>query len=284
MANPGACNVLRQVGSDRLVLCADYAATGRPTATFYELVQLLKAEFDIWETVPAPYRQDVRMSGMEQLDRWERDIRAAGLPVHAVLGFCAGNVYAGLLAERIAVWQDAPRLILLDPGRARRQMLVEHVEGLLSRLASTFDPAVLEEARQMVRDADADVADPMDLAHKLAPFCLEVVTPALRRAFHSAQASEQFTKIISGYLCWLGGAAQLDPRGAWAAATALNSNSTNYGLFLTPESEREALVATATYYDVSHGDLMRTPAVAVAVDELLCAEVALEGPTGKAVR
>jgi hypothetical protein len=224
------------------------------------------------------------MSGAAQLDRWERDIRAAGLPAHAVLGFCAGNVYAGMLAERIATWQDAPRLILLDPGRARRQMLVEHVESLLSRLASTFAPAALEEARQQVRDADAAAADPVELARRLAPFCLEVVTPALRRAFHSAPASEQFTKIISGYLCWLGGAAQLDPRGAWSSAIALNSNSTNYGLYLTPESERDSLVATATYYDVSHGDLMRTPAVAAAVDQLLCAEVALDGPTGKAVR
>jgi hypothetical protein len=269
MTTPDSCNVLRKADNGQLVVAADFAATGRPTATFHELVELLQAEYTIWETAPVPYGEERGMTGADQAARWERDIRASGLRVHAVLGFCAGNVYAGELAGRIAAWQEPPRLILLDPGRATRRMVVEHIESVIGRLASTFTPDALAEARQAVRDADESLPDVLALVDRLAGLCRDVVLPALMRAFHSRQASTEFTTIITGYLYWLAGATQLDPRPVWAGATALNSTSTNYGLYLTPPEEREALVASATYYDVTHGNMMRTPEIAAAVDKLL---------------
>jgi hypothetical protein len=269
MTTPQAHHVLRKSDRDELVVTADFAATGRPTATFHELVDLLQVDVNIWETAPVPYGHERGVTGADQVDRWERDIRDSTRPVRAVIGFCAGNVYAGELARRIGGWQEPPRLIVLDPGRANRPMLREHVEGLLGRLASTFGPDEIEAVRARIREADASRPDPLDLVDELAELCREVVVPALMRAYHSKQASLDFITIVIGYMYWLAGATQLDPRPAWASATALNSNSTNYGIYLTPAEQRDGLVASITHYDVTHGNMMRTPEVAAAVDLLL---------------
>ncbi|GAA3452355.1 hypothetical protein [Dactylosporangium matsuzakiense] len=269
MTTPDSYHVLRKSDSGGLILAADFAATGRTTATFHDLVDLLEADHTIWETAPLPYGTEPGKTGTDQVDRWERDVRDSGLPVHAVIGFCGGGVYAAALTERVAAWQDAPRLILLDPGIVKRTMLVEHVEGLLRRLGGTFTPQLLAEATAALRTADETAADPLQLAANLAAWCNDVIVPGLRRAFHSAQASTDFVQLIVGYLHWLGGAATLDPRARWRTATALNSASLNFGLHLASPEERPTLVGSATYYDVQHGDLMRTPEIGQAVDALL---------------
>jgi len=72
---------------------------------------------------------------------------------------------------------------------------------------------------------------------------------------------------VTGFLYWLAGAAQLDPRAAWSVATALSSQTPGFGLL--PAAERADLVAAATYFDVPHADLLRSAAVAHAVDDML---------------
>ncbi len=269
METPESCLVLRKADGRGLVVTADFAATGRTTATFHDLVDLLRADYNIWETAPVPYGQEPGMTGTDQVDRWTRDIRESGLPVHAVIGFCGGGMYAGKLAERIGEWQPVPRLILLDPGRATPLMLVQHVEGLLRRLAGTFAPDDLAAAQARLAAAHQSVPDPLALADELAGFAREVIVSALMRAFHSPQASADFVKLVTGYLYWLGGAATLDPRAIWKSASALQSSSPNFGLFLASPEERPTLVGSAVYFDVPHADMMRTPAVARAVDDLL---------------
>lgn len=269
METPESNLVLRNAGGRELVVTADFAATGRTTATFHDLVSLLRADYTIWETAPLPYGQEPGTTGVDQVDRWARDIEKSGLPVHAVIGFCGGGVYAGKLAERIGQWQRTPRLILLDPGFATPLMLVQHVEGVLRRLAGTFPPADLEAARARLTATHESAPDPLALAEELAGFAREVIIPALMRAFHSPQASADFVKLVTGYLYWLGGAATLDPRAIWKSASALQSSSQNFGLFLAAPEERSALVGSAIYFDVPHADMMRTPAVARAVDDLL---------------
>jgi len=269
MDSPESCLVLRKADGQGLIVTADFAATGRTTATFHDLVDLLRADHTIWETAPVPYGQEPGMSGADQVERWTRDIRDSGLPVHAVIGFCGGGVYAGKLAEQIGQWQPVPRLILLDPGRPTALMLGQHVEGLLRRLAGTFVAADLEAAQARLAAIRQSTPEPLTLAEELAGYGRDVLVAALQRAFHSPQASSDFVNLVTGYLYWLGGAATLDPRASWKSASALQSSSQNFGLFLASPEERQTLVGHATYVDVPHADLMRTPAVARAVDDLL---------------
>lgn len=269
MAKPRSCNVLRDTGAGELVVVADFAATGRQTATFRDLVDRLDTPLTIWEIAPAPYGTERGMTGADQVDRWIADVRTAGMPVAAILGFCGGSVYAGALADRVAEWQDRPRLLLFDPGMARAPMLGEHVEGWLRRLAQTFAPDDLDDARERVRAAATSTDDPLLLAERLAGLFREVVAPALVRAGYSRPASLDFAALVNGYLHWFGGAVQLDPRAAWAHATAISSCTADIGLNTLPPEERAAVVASETAFPVEHVDLLRTDAVARAVDDLL---------------
>jgi hypothetical protein len=269
MPTPESCLVLRKAGNDQLVITADFAATGRTTATFHDLAGRLSADCSIWEIGPVPYGQEPGFTGAGQVDRWIRDIRDSGLNTHAVIGFCGGNAYAAALAERIGEWQPPPRLILLDPGIPTPTMMVQHVEGWLRRFASSFSAAQLDQAQQELQDIAALGDQPLAMAAELGDFFGRVISPGLIRFGNSPKASDDFAKLVTGYLYWLAGAIQLDPRPLWRTAPALNSNSPGFGLFLAPPQERATLVGSAQYFDVPHADLMRTDEVAAAVDELL---------------
>lgn len=269
MAKPDSCNVLRDGGTRELVVVADFAATGRQTATFRDLVDRLETPLTIWEIAPVPYGTEHGMTGEGQVDRWIDDVRTPDLHVAAVLGFCGGSVYAGVLADRLAGWQDRPRLVLFDPGLAQAPMLGEHVDGWLRRLAPTFGPGDLEEARQRIAGAAASTPDPLELAGRLAGLFREIVRPALVRAGYSREAALDFTALVNGYLHWFGGAVQLDPRAAWAHATAISSSTPGIGLNALPPEERDGVVAGETAFPIEHVDLLRTDAVARLVDDLL---------------
>jgi len=148
-------------------------------------------------------------------------------------------------------------------------MLGRHIEGWLRRYAGSFAPDHLAAAREEVAAVATSGEHPLVLAARLGELFGRAVAPALVRAGHSTRAANDFTRLVTGYLCWLAGAMQLDPRPQWRTAPALNSNSPDFGLFLAPPQERATLVGSVRYFDVAHADLMRDGEVAAAVDELL---------------
>src|SRR5438477_56086 len=85
------------------------------------------------QAAPVRWGQEAGLTGADQAERWLDGIRASGLRVRALLGFCGGGVYAAVMADVIARWQDRPHLVLFDPGFAKRQMLVEHLESFFRR-------------------------------------------------------------------------------------------------------------------------------------------------------
>lgn len=269
MPDPRSCLVLRKTDNDKLIVTADFAATGRTAATFHDLVERLSIDSNIWEIAPLPYGQEPGVTGSGQVRRWIADIRGSGLLVHAVIGFCGGSAYAAALTEQISGWQRAPRLVLLDPGVPVPTMMTAHIQGWLGRLAGKFSADETEQAGLELAAIAAANEDPLDTAARLGQFFGQVVAIGLTRSGHSEQAAAGFTKLVTGYLHWLAGAMQFDPRPLWRTAPALNSNSEGFGLFLVPPEERPHLVGSARYFDVPHFDLMRTDEVAAAVDELL---------------
>jgi hypothetical protein len=269
MAKPDAFNVLRTIEGGDLIVVADFAATGRPAASFHDLVPLLKAPHHIWETAPVRWGQEAGLTGVDQAERWLDGIRSSGLRVRALLGFCGGGVYAAIMADAIARWQDRPHLVLFDPGFAKRQMLVEHLESFFRRLSAAFTPEQSAQAHAALRAADEGGAEPLGLADRLGVLCQQILLPAIIRAGYSPAASGETANLVNGYLHWLAGAISLDPSAGWGFATALNSASPNAGLEDTPPAERASLFAKSIDFDVAHRDLLRTPAVAQTADELL---------------
>ncbi|MEV6116060.1 hypothetical protein AB0L59_27070 [Streptomyces sp. NPDC052109] len=268
MTKPEAFNVLRSEDSGELVVVADFAATGRQAANFHDLVKLLDTGHTIWETAPVPWGQEAGMTGRDQAERWLDGIRGSGLKVRALLGFCGGGIYAGVMADRIAEWQDRPRLVLFDPGFAERHMLTEHVEGFYRRLAKAFTEEQLADGRRRVAEAAA-ATGALELADRLGELFRDELRPAIVRAGWSERAAEDGADLVNGYLHWLAGAIDLDPRPAWRSADVLNSATAGIGLHIIPEPQRSALFGSARFFDVPHGDLLRTAEVAEAADRLL---------------
>ncbi|GAA0900279.1 hypothetical protein [Virgisporangium aurantiacum] len=267
---PEAHSVLRKSDTGDLVVAADFGSAGRPSATFTELVAGLRAEHTVWETMPPPHGTEVGRDGKWHVDRWVRDIRAAELPVRAVIGFCSGSVYAGALVREISAWQRRPRLILIDPDRAERFMVTNHYEQFVrARLGVVMPAEEVDDAVRAGRAADETCADPLDLAAELGVLCRRYLPPAARQAGMSGPRSVELAEIFSSYLYWLAAGSTVDGRREWATATALNSNTDGFGLDAFPEAERADLVAEVVQFDVSHRELMRDPDVHRTVDGLL---------------
>ncbi|HEX6968362.1 MAG TPA: hypothetical protein VF174_06065 [Micromonosporaceae bacterium] len=267
---PRSCNVLRAVDGADLVVTFDFAAAGRPTATFTELVERLTTRCNVWETAPPRYGEEADMGGADYVDRWAADIRASGLPVRALIGFCTGSLYAAALFERICDWQpQPPRLILLDPELSSRQPLFDHYERMIGRLSAVLTPQETEAALARGRAALAAPGDSLSVAKAIGALCHQVVAPGLLRSGFSSTRAAEFVGLFTAYLHWFAAAAELDKVGIWSVATAVNSSTPGSGLATFPEAERARLVADAIYLDVPHREFMRSTEVARVVDELL---------------
>src|SRR5260370_41132221 len=102
------------VGSDTAstLLAVDFDATARREARFSDLVPELGGDLTVLETVPDP----ATSTAADMVEWWVRPHEEARTQVRAVLGYCAGAVYAASLAERVARWQAAaPALLPFDP-------------------------------------------------------------------------------------------------------------------------------------------------------------------------
>lgn len=263
-APPDGWTALAGGGDDLLVAC-DFASAGRPIATFGDLAALLPTGEAVWESAPPPPGAEAGMDGPAHVDRWAGALRSAGRHVNAVLGFCSGSAYAGVLADRIAAWQTRPRLVLLDPEPATPAMMLDFFRERVGRFAAVLTPDDVAAALRAADDS-ADLA-PLALAARLRDLCRAVVAPACERVGLPDSRVTEFVGLAGSYLHWLAAAIGLPDR--WPTADAVNCATPGFGLRRVPEPERAGIVAAARYLDVSHTDLMRSPLTARAVADLL---------------
>jgi len=132
---------------DRLILAADFPATGRPEAGFADLARYIRTDHGIWET--RLHEGDAASWSMSTVIKcWMEDIRAAGLAVDLVMGYCASSAYALALAREIHRDRACVPVILFDPTVVTRHVLhefgfarvVEMFRGVLD--ADEFDAAL----------------------------------------------------------------------------------------------------------------------------------------------
>ncbi|GAA0933741.1 hypothetical protein [Virgisporangium aurantiacum] len=262
-AVPVGWTALSQPGE--LVVACDFASAGRPIATFTDLVSLLPPGFSVWESAPPAFGAESGMDGAAHVERWAGAL--ATLPVRAVLGFCSGSVYAGMIADRIAARQPRPRLVLLDPEPATPAMMLDFYRERVNRFASVLAPDEVAAALRAGEDSVAASSPPLALAARLRDLCHDVVAPACERVGLPGSRVTEFVGLAGSYLHWLAAAIDLPAR--WPTAHAVNCATPGIGLRSVPPADRAGLVASARYLDVSHTDLMRSPLTARAVADLL---------------
>ena len=245
---------------DDLVVAMDFEAAGRAEACFADLVPLLDPARQVWIAT----QPDAGAGAADRLRYWSDGLRASGRKVRAVLGFCAGGLYAAALAETVAQWQDAlPDVVVFDPEPPTPDTLVKQFDNTVRSLASVLSETELEEVREAVRRVAAEHADPAELnslGDALAAVYRECSGPALEKIGLRADFREDLAATFESLMGYLAAAADVPLSDGWASVTAIVS--------ATPIWE-PAGVLRAIRTDVAHADLLRSPEIArIVSDEL----------------
>ncbi|MEC3982797.1 hypothetical protein, partial [Amycolatopsis sp. H20-H5] len=219
---------LKDDGRSELVLAVDFATTGRSDSSFSDLAPRLGGPVAVWETRQPADGANLTAAGY--LDLWAAEVTASGREVRAVLGYCAGSMFAGELAARIAERQgSAPALVVFDPEPPTPASLYRDFDAMMNQFASLLSP-------DEVAAAQAEGTAARDGAHDFATCGAELVRvfgahagSAFARAELDADMLDEFTDVFRSFVSYLDAARQLDPAQAWADATAVSSRTPTEG-------------------------------------------------------
>jgi hypothetical protein len=243
-----------------VVAAVDFEATGRPEACFSDLAPLLDPRREVWTATQPAAGGDITVGAPDYVRHWADGLAASGRPVGAVLGFCAGGVFATALAEEIGRRQGGlPPTVILDPEPPTAATLVKQFEGAMRGLASVASEEELAPAREAVARAEAD-QDLRSLGRMLGKLYQEVSEPAFLRIGLKADFCADLVTGFESLMSYLVAAADVPLAEGWAASTAI--------LSATPVHE-PAGVAHSVRTQVAHADLLRSAEVARLVSEAL---------------
>lgn len=238
-----------------LALTIDFEAVGRPEACFADLVPMLDIELEAWAAA-----QPREKAAGTYLRYWSSGLRETGREVRAVLGYCAGAVFAAVLASQIARWQPRmPAVVLLDPDTPTAATLVAQFENTIAALAAVAPGAALDRARETASRL-RDEQDLPGLGVELTSLYREVSEPAFAGLGLKSGYREELVTSFGALMSYLAAAADLQPGPGWATATAVVSRT---------QPQQPAGVARLVSADADHAGLLRSPAVARLVSELL---------------
>ena len=274
MAEPVAWKTLHQgAHSAPVVLAVDFDTTGRPEARFSDLVKNLQTDLPIWETVPLDASDPAATSAEGYLDLWTAPLAAERIPVRALMGFCAGSVYATALAQRVAQWQaEDPVLILIDPELTTPQTLMWQFQKVVGFLSSGLTAEEMEQATQEGRRILATLTEVPALRDALIELMRVAGEPALIRSGLDEARRAELIGVFSSFLHYLSAAGDLDPLDAWTSATALCSSSPLSGLNAmraTGMGPDRLRLGREWNFDVEHATMLADHEVAKAVSRLL---------------
>ncbi|MCX2729171.1 hypothetical protein OOZ19_02870 [Saccharopolyspora sp. NFXS83] len=279
MPDPGVWSVVRDAvptadaPTADVVLAADFPVTGRNEGGFAELAPGLRPDCALWQTVAPQRTPDAEYSPADYLEPWLAEVRASGRAVRAVLGYCAGSVFAGALAAELARSQEiAPQVIVFDPELVDVPTVHLQFGRVIGNMTSVLSEREVEELSRTAQGlAESPGADPAGFAGALFAAFRPVGAAAFTRAGLGEDYADELVGLVGSFLSYLGVAARLDPRPGWERATVITSASTGSGLNRMRATEGIApiKIADELRFDVEHRDLLRAPGTAEAVAGLL---------------
>lgn len=263
--------ILRKGGQGGLALTVDFTSTGRTQACFRDLVPLLTAPGEVWETVAPAAGAEAAMSGADYVERWAKAVRKRERTVDTVIGYCAGAVFAAPLAARLAESQDsAPRLVLLDPELPNIVGLYRDFHAAADALKTILSP---DEITKFHADGQAvqqrhGFEDLSLIGPALAGIFRDAIDVAGRRLGLDEDIRGELGGSFASFVGYLRAATELDPLPLWAGATAITS---------AHSTRRGARFAREIRLDVDHDQMLRHPDVAAAVSELMTGALRMAG-------
>ncbi|WP_067889952.1 hypothetical protein [Actinomadura chibensis] len=243
-----------------VVLAVDFDGSGRREATFRDLVRLLPDVPEVWQAVPPPDEHLPGTPPEHYLEWWLGLPGGDGADVRAVLGYCAGGVFASALADAIAARRgDRPPVILFNPGEPTVDTLDRDFTGIVEGMTILADDERAD-LRERARRARAEAGSDFDaLSARYVALYLESSAVAFERFGIDAEVGEQLTRLFQSYVRYLAAARALGYRPGWAGAAALTAR----------EQAGSGFTAAETVFELSRAELLRSPEVAAAARELI---------------
>ncbi|MFD7033804.1 hypothetical protein ACFWAR_37815 [Streptomyces sp. NPDC059917] len=270
---PTTWNVLTDDDPGSVVLAADFDSTSRAEARFTDLTKHLASGLTLWETIPQAVATRPDLPAEAYVKQWTDEVKASGRRVRAVLGFCAGSVYAAALAEEIEKWQGSfPLTILFDPERASAASMYWQFHKVVGQMAPTIGAAATGAAQDAGQRAQEDCQDLADLARRLLVLYHTTATKAFDQLGIDGTRRAELTETAGAFLSYLATAEQIEPAAAWRRSVVFTSSTPTSGLnalrALNPGAFDD-VAAEELRFDTAHVDLLRTPAIADAVSALI---------------
>lgn len=249
-------NKLSGQGPD-LVLCLDFAG-GRVAAGFAELAAGV--------AVDATFLHIGRVSGgplAACVGRWVAEVAAAGRPVRAVLGFCAGATLATRVADEIAAAAPPPKVVLFDAVTTTAAFIAERFELALESSARHLTADELANARDLAEGALATYPDDLPrLAAALTGRYDLLMRAIAGRLSLPDPLRQDLTSGFTAYMNYL----------TLASEGGLDMRTATPLFILAPGFEPPTEDARAIALDTIHEELLRDPQVHKLVTELMTGE------------
>lgn len=238
-----------------IVLTVDFDATGRKDTTFRDLVKSFPAPLTVWLGAQPPESHRADLSPEEYLAWWAGDSLGASVRVGAVLGYCAGSVFASALADRIEERQGSrPRVVLFNPGKPDAHTLGRDLRSTIESM-SLLDA---EERADFLRRADKHIDAPSATFDEVSDALFDLFGEASRIVFQradiDADVGEELIGVFRSYVSYLRAARRVEYRGRWAESCAHVSEE---HAPKTPFTERETRWATGREYLLGNAGVAR---------------------------
>ena len=195
--------------------------------------------------------------------RWADELLAAGRPVRAVLGFCAGTVLAACLAEAIAATGPPPVVVLFDAVPVTGSTLTEQFTSVLEASARHLSADELADARGLAEQlAEAYPDDLPRISATLTGRYDRLMGAVAGRLGVSDVFRQELTGTFTAYLDYL----LLASEGGFDMRTTIPVFLTSAGY------EPPVTGARSIALDIGHDDLLRDAEVHKLVADLLRGE------------
>ncbi|MCX2969312.1 MULTISPECIES: hypothetical protein [Streptomyces] len=259
----GWTRISEERAGGEVVLAVDFPASGRREATFRDLARLLPEGYDVWHTAPLPGAERPDTPADAYLTWWTGDLLERRPPVRAVLGYCAGSMFAAALAELLDDRLGRrPPLVAFNPGPPTTETLHRDFRAMIEAMT---DLEAAERSALHRQAADGRAAAGGDFGQLGAAYArayAATYAEVFARLGVGASAADQLTGVFRAYLAYLGAARGVPDRPRWPAAAAVTSRDQWASAFCERCDEEYA-------FDVGREDLLRSADVAETVSALL---------------
>ncbi|WP_330253414.1 hypothetical protein OG874_02040 [Nocardia sp. NBC_00565] len=251
---PPGFTELRPGVSEFLVVAVDFDLTTRGEAGFRDLAALLPDSVTVWLTAQPPASVADTASGEAYTAWWWDRLAAAGAEIDAVLGYCAGGVFASALADEVARQEGRrPATVLFNPGRPTKDSVFRDIRTTLTALSSLSGAErddLIGEASALLGEWPRDVPGILD---RLLALYRDAAHAAFERVGIAPDVGAELIDVFASYTAYLRAASTMAARPQWSSATALIS--------VEDDGEPDFTVHRVPT-TIGRRDLLRTPEVA----------------------